>query len=199
MFTEFFNDVYKMIASLSLETLLCVCWGAFAFIFLLTLVLTLWNAGVRAADKRPYAAAVNVFAALTFAFSLMWEELAFSVLLAAAFWCVGYISYGVIVLASRRAVNKRPPVPMPQQPQPPSNMLRPEITPAKTNVRTEHAVGLAQKLLEKELGRGDRQEAEKILSSLRFMQAKGELTPEDNESLNENFNALLKLMAKYSV
>ena len=58
---------------------------------------------------------------------------------------------------------------------------------------------LAQKLLEKELGRGDRQEAEKILSSLRFMQAKGELTPEDNESLNENFNALLKLMAKYSV
>ena len=31
------------------------------------------------------------------------------------------------------------------------------------------------------------------------MKMKGDLTPADNERLNDNFNALLKLMAKYGL
>ena len=66
-------------------------------------------------------------------------------------------------------------------------------------MRTEHALSVTEKLLAKDLGRGDRQETERIKASLGFMQAKGDLSPEDNERLNDNFNTLLKLMAKYNV
>ena len=41
------------------------------------------------------------------------------------------------------------------------------------------------------------QEAERIKSTLAFLKAKPDLTPADNDLLNEKFNTLLKLMAKY--
>ena len=49
MISQFFKDVYAAISALTLETALYICWGAFLFVFLLALVLTIFNAGVRAA------------------------------------------------------------------------------------------------------------------------------------------------------
>lgn len=197
MISQFFKDVYAAISALTLETALYICWGAFLFVFLLALVLTIFNAGVRRADKRPYLAMVNVFAAVTFALALTFEGLSFSVLISAVFWCFAYLSYGLIVLLSRRKKNRQryalPDVP------PPAESFKPSVRPAKTNVRTEHALAVTEKLLEKDLGRGDREEAEKIRSALGFMRMKGELSPEDNERLNDDFNTLLKLMGKYKM
>ena len=197
MLTDFFNNVYSLAASLTLEVSLYICWGAFAFVFLCTLLLTIFNSGVRAADKRPYFALVNAFAAVTFALALIKSELSFSVLLAATFWCFGYLTYGLIALISRRKRREERYV-LPEVP-PPAERFTPSYRPAKPNVRTEHALSVTEKLLAKDLGRGDRQETERIKASLGFMQAKGDLSPEDNERLNDNFNTLLKLMAKYNV
>lgn len=82
---------------------------------------------------------------------------------------------------------------------PPFNNLQPDIPAAKSNVRLEHALSITEKLLLKSLGRGDRQELEKMRYTLNMLQAKGNLTPQEGEILNENFNALLKLMARYNV
>lgn len=198
MLTDFFNNIYIAVSSLTLEVSLYICWGAFAFVFLCTLVLTAFNGGVRAADKRPYLAFVNIFAAVTFALALTERELAYSVLLAAVFWCVGYLSYGLIMLVSRRKVKRRERYALPDVP-PPAVNFKPSASSARANVRTEHALSVTEKLLAKDLGKGDRQETERIKASLGFMQAKGDLTPEDNERLNDNFNMLLKLMAKYNL
>lgn len=198
MISQFFKDVYAAISALTLETALYICWGAFLFVFLLALVLTIFNAGVRAADKRPYLALVNIFAAVTFALALTESEPAFSVLLAAVFWCAGYLTYGLIVLLSRRKNERKRHYNMPEIPVP-EMRSRPSVSPAGANVRAEHALSVTEKLLAKDLGRGDRQETERIRASIGFIQAKGSLTPEDNERLNDNFNTLLKLMAKYNV
>ena len=198
MMSEFFKNVYNLIASFTLETSLYVCWGAFAFVFVLSLVLTLANVGVRRADKRPYLSLVNAFTAVTFALALTKEELSFSVLLSAVFWCFGYLSYGAVCLAAKRKTPRAEKFSVPDLP-PPLEGLKSAATPAKTNVRTEHALSVTEKLLEKDLGRGDRQETERIKSALDFMKMKGDLTPADNERLNDNFNALLKLMAKYGL
>ena len=66
-------------------------------------------------------------------------------------------------------------------------------------MRLEHAVTVTDKLLAKNLGKGDRQELEKLKNTLAVLRVKGTLTPSEAEILNENFNTLLKLMAKYDV
>lgn len=198
MLSEFLKNIYGAIKSLTLETSLYICWGAFAFVFLLTLFLTLFQSGVRRADKRPYLCMVNAFTAVTFALAYIYEDLSFSLILAAVFWCIGYLSYGAVCLASRRKRARAESFPVSDLP-PRLEGLKCSVSPAKTNVRTEHALSVTEKLLEKDLGRGDRQETERIKSALDFMKMKGDLTPADNERLNDNFNALLKLMAKYGL
>jgi len=89
---------------------------------------------------------------------------------------------------------------MPVSPAMPSKPERPETTvSAKTNVRLEHAVSVTEKLLGKNLGKTDRMELEKLKNTLSVLQLKGTLTPAESDMLNENFNMLLKLMAKYNV
>ena len=195
MLTSFFEDVYSAVQSLSLDACLCICWGAFAFIFLLTLVLSLTVEGVRRADKRPYLCIVNLFAAATFAFAVSRQSLSFSVLLSAVFWCVAYLSYGLVVLLSKRKPRLKEGTVL--QPEPPADIFTPSVRPARSNVRTEHAISVTEKLLQADLSKGDRQEAERIKSTLAFLKAKPDLTPADNDLLNEKFNPLLKLMAKY--
>ena len=60
-------------------------------------------------------------------------------------------------------------------------------------------MGVTDKLLSKNLSKSDRQELEKLKNTLAVLQIKGTLTPTEAEILNDNFNALLKLMAKYNV
>jgi hypothetical protein len=73
------------------------------------------------------------------------------------------------------------------------------IPAAKSSVRLEHALSIADKLLLKNLAKGDRQELERMKTTLSILQIKGALTPQEGGILNDNFNALLKLMAKYNL
>lgn len=195
--SELFESVYQKISSLSLSVLLYIVWGVFAAIAVAAILLCLFNRGVHRADKRPFLCMVNAFAAVTFAVALTKRGVAYSVMLAVLFWCIGYLMYGLLVLAARRRMPaERRPLP---DVAPPPNSFPPSVRPAKTNVRTEHALSVTEKLLSIELAKGDRQEVERIKSALSVMRLKGDLSPEENERLNENFSLLLKLMAKYNV
>ncbi len=194
--TEFFQTVYKTVSSLRAEAAILACWGAFALLAVAAVVLALANDSFRRAGKRPFFALVNAFSAVTLSFALMEYPASFSLLLAAAFWCAGYLLYGLLVLLSRpRRAKPR----VAAQPAPPADCFVREACPAKPNVRTEHALSVTEKLLAKGLGKGDRQEAERIKSALTSLKAKPELSSADNERLNESFNSLLKLMAKYGL
>ena len=70
---------------------------------------------------------------------------------------------------------------------------------AKASVRLDHAMTVTDKLLAKSLGKSDRQELEKLKNTLVVLQMKGNLSTAETDILNDNFNALLKLMAKYNV
>ena len=76
---------------------------------------------------------------------------------------------------------------------------QPQIPAAKNGVRLEHAVAVTDKLLTKNLAKADRLELEKLKNTLAVLKIKGTLNPTEADILNENFNALLKLMAKYNV
>lgn len=75
-----------------------------------------------------------------------------------------------------------------------------QIAPAaKNSVRLEHAIAVTDKLLLKNLSKADRSELEKLKNTLAVLKIKGTLNPAESEILNDNFNALLKLMAKYNM
>ena len=202
--TNFFDNLFNRLSSLKFEHLLIADLCAFGVIFLTVLILCIFSKKMRIVDKRPFLCAVNVFTALTFAVFATTYQLAYSAAAAAAFWCVGYLSYGLLTLfkpatpyvskaevkssavSSYRPVQTGAPIAMP----PPA---------VQSGVRLEHALSIADKLLLKNLGRGDRQELEKIKTSLTVLKVKGTLTPQEGEQLNDMFNALLKFMAKYDL
>lgn len=206
MFSKFINDIYSKVATISFDTLLWIVWGSFAAIFVATLFLSLCLPKIRASSKKPFFNLVNAYAALTFASFLTGDVmLPQSVLAAVIFWCVGYFLYGILCLTTKSkkqasiqsqvAISSLPvqnaPVKQPA--------LRAEVPAAKSTVRLEHAISVTDRLLQKNLGKGDRQELEKLKNTLAVLQMKGALTPAESDILNDNFNALLKLMAKYNV
>ncbi|MDE5942655.1 MAG: hypothetical protein K2H30_00410 [Clostridia bacterium] len=205
MFSEFINNIYSKVANISFDTLLWIIWGAFAAIFVATLFLSLCMPKVKSASKTPFFNLVNAFAALTFGAFITEEGLPQSVLAAVIFWCIGYLLYGLLCLIgkgkkqaavqSQVAISSLP-VATPPVKQP---AMRAEVPAAKSTVRLEHAISVTDRLLQKNLGKGDRQELEKLKNTLAVLQMKGALTPSESDILNENFNALLKLMAKYNV
>ncbi|MDE6104245.1 MAG: hypothetical protein K2G38_00965 [Clostridia bacterium] len=210
MFSENINKIYDGLASIKFDTLIWIVWGSFLGIFALTFILGFVLPKIREASKRPFLCFVNIYAALTVAAFLTANGFGQSVLAAAIFWCVGYLLYGVLCFFTKRkqvklvqsqvAVSSLPITPPPtttaQKPQTPA---RAEIPAAKSSVRLEHAISVTDRLLQKNLGKGDRQELEKLKNTLAVLQMKGTLTPAEADILNENFNALLKLMAKYNV
>ncbi|MDE6001700.1 MAG: hypothetical protein K2N33_00260 [Clostridia bacterium] len=203
MFTEFINNVYSSVASVPFDTLIWIIWGSFAALSLATLILCLCIPRLRGYSKRPYLCLVNAYAAITLAAYLTENGLPQSVLAAVLFWCVGYLAYGVLCFIAREKVRKVSPVsqvalsamPVTQ----PVKTIRTDIPAAKSSVRLEHAISVTDALLKKNLGKGDRQELEKLKNNLAVLQMKGTLSPTESDILNENFNALLKLMAKYNV
>ncbi|MDE5722273.1 MAG: hypothetical protein K2I30_06020 [Clostridia bacterium] len=207
MFSENINKIYDGLASIKFDTLIWIIWGSFLGLFALVFILGFILPKIRAASKRPFLCLVNIYAAVTVAAFLTANGLGQSVLAAAIFWCVGYLLYGVLCFFTKRkqvklvqsqvAVSSLPVSPSPsQKPQTPA---RAEIPAAKSSVRLEHAISVTDRLLQKNLGKGDRQELEKLKNTLAVLQMKGTLTPAEADILNENFNALLKLMAKYNV
>lgn len=177
-------------------------WGSYLAIFVTVLFLTLFSSKVKIASKRPFLSLTNAYTGVNLAVFLMKCELNLSITVAVLFWVAGYILYGALCLFSKNpqklpAATRQPALTALPAVQP--KTVRSDVPAAKNNVRLEHAVSITDKLLSKNLGRGDRQELEKLKNTLAVLQIKGTLSPAETDILNENFNALLKMMAKYNV
>ncbi len=201
--SQFLNDIVNAVAGIPFDILLLGDACAFGGIFLLALILCACSVKFRYADKRPFFHLLNAFSAVTLALFCTAYSAPQSIAAAAVFWCVGYLLYGLLCALSRSA-KERPvyaerPLSLPPARPPISSAANSQIPAARNIVRLDHALAIADKLLLKSLGRGDRQELEKIKTSLTVLKVKGELSPQDGEALNEMFNAILKLMAKYEV
>ena len=203
--SQLFSKFAESVLSIPFDTLLLCDLCSFGGIFLIVLALCIFSRKLRYADKRPFFHLLNAFSALTLALLCTRYSAPLSIAAAAIFWCGGYLLYGLLCALSKRPkerVERRAEVLPVSTPQPAakSPVPAPLNVPAAQNVvRLDHALTIADKLLLKTLGRGDRQELEKIKTSLTVLKVKGELSPQDGEALNDMFNALLKLMAKYDV
>ena len=203
--SQLFNDIITYVSRIPFDTLVLADLCAFGGVFAVTLFACVFSRRIRYADKRAFFHLLNAFTAITLALFCTHYTAPQSIAAAAIFWCAGYLLYGILSALSRRPekpvvqTGKTMPVLSPQ-PVVRSSAPPPVTAPAAQNVvRLDHALSIADKLLLKTLGRGDRQELEKIKTALTVLKVKGELTPQDGEALNEMFNALLKLMAKYDV
>lgn len=207
--TKFFAGILSQLDKASFALLAVIDFSAFGAIFVLALVGCIFSDRLRAHSKRGFFHIVNIFSALTLVVFLTEFTLAQSVAVSAVFWCAGYLLYGVLnVFKVKRApLAQSAPAPVSAPPQPAAGQVRrapmpqtEQTPPAATSVvRLEHALSIADKLLLKNLGRGDRQELEKIKTALTVLKVKGILSAQEGEALNEMFNALLKLMAKYDL
>ena len=203
MFSSFFDSLYTQIAKIPFDTLVWCIWGSYIGIAVIVLVFMVFNRRVQTAQKRPFLALTNAYTGVNLALFLLKYEFPKAVLITALFWVAGYIIYGALVFASngkKRDVRETTVMEttVAQAPALTKN-IRPEVPAAKNNVRLEHAISVTDKLLSKELGRGDRQELEKLKNTLAVLQIKGSLSPAESDILNDNFNTLLKLMAKYNI
>lgn len=213
MFESLFQNITNAAAKISFDSLLLFIWGSFIAIFVLTLTLCLSLPSVRLSSKKPYLCLVYAYTAVTLALFLTEfavEEAAFA---ACIFWIVGYLSYGLLCALPRKKKQKTCPAPaqvaactvpaLPMQtvqaPHPPKAPQSANGSFARNNVRLDHAIAVTNRLLQKNLGKTDRQELEKLKSTFEVLKEKGDLTPAEGEILNENFNTLLKLMAKYNI
>ena len=207
--TNFFNNVLAQLANADFGLLIIIDLVAFGVTVAAALVACLISRKVRAHDKRSFIYAVNAFTALTRAIVLTEFSLGQSVAASAVFWCAGYLIYGALhlfkVRKKRVVAPQGNPVPAvtvnaPVRTERPRQAAPANVEPASpSGVRLEHALSIADKLLMKNLGRGDRQELEKMKTALTVLKVKGVLSPQEGESLNEMFNALLKLMAIYDL
>jgi hypothetical protein len=200
----FLNDIYTFLSDLSTRVLLYIVWGGFLVVFLLCVVLSLKVKAVKRADKRPFLCLVNCFCGLTFAACNQSLSLSASLFNAVIFWIVGYIFYGVLCAVSGKEgfVQTLPheKLSVLESPQREDGFLpSSSVQPQKSNVRLEHALSVIENLLMRQLGKTDRQEVEKLKSTLSVLRLKGELSLAEGEYLNDSFNTLLKLMAKYNV
>ncbi|MGN1061125.1 MAG: hypothetical protein ACI4QN_05270 [Candidatus Coproplasma sp.] len=200
----FFDRVFSEFAKADFALLFLIDVCAFAFIFIVAFLACAFSQKVRSLKKKPFLYLVDLFTAITLTVFLCRYSLAQAVAAAAIFRCVGMVFYGVLRLFKPKerfvpeaegvglsSVSVRTPV-MPE----PQSTAMPAV---QSGVRLDHATSIADKLLLKNLGRGDRQELEKIKTALTVLKVKGTLTPQEGENLNETFNTLLKLMAKYDL
>lgn len=204
MFNDLANKIYLSVSKIPFDFLVWFVWGSYLAIFLIALVLTIKSKRVRAASKLPFLCLTNAYAGVNLALFLLKCDVAQSVLTAALFWVIGYVLYGGLCAFTK----KRPvqtavqttvaaiPAAVAAVPAPAKRFDAPAV---KNTVRLEHAASVTEKLLTKNLAKSDRQELEKLKSVFAVLKIKGELTPAETEMLNENFNTLLKLMAKYNV
>ena len=201
MFKEMIDSVYSSLSSIPFDTLIWIILGTFLGITALVFILCFTVPKIKEASKRPYLCFVNAYTAVVLASFLTGDGLAQSVLASALFWCVGYILYGMFCFISRPAKKEEssPSVVTFMQSGPAPIQPRPSSPVAKSSVRLEHAIAVTERLLQKNLSKSDRQELEKLKSTLSVLQLKGELSPAESDILNDNFNALLKLMAKYNI
>lgn len=208
MFTSFVDNLYAAVEKIPFDTLTYIVFGTFALIFILACGLCVGVPKFRHTSKRPYLGLVNAYSGVTLAVFLLGDEVPQALFAAAIFWVAGYMTYGILCFLSRQKESPVPQIPaqmaitaLPQATSQKAETSRKQTKApaAKNNVRLEHALAVTDRLLKKELGRTDRQELERLKNTLEILRVKGSLTPAEGEILNENFNTLLKLMAKYNV
>lgn len=218
MFSKIGKYLLDFAANFTFDNVVWLTWGSYAAIFALSLLLCIALPSVRIASKKPFLCLSYCYTAATFALFLTVNTVEEAAFVACIFWVAGYILYGFLCAVSKRknsapaqAAAAAAPAPIltapgpakpidmplakpnPKQPSTPANVI------SRSNVRLDHAIAVTAKLLEKNLGKTDRQELEKLKNTLEVLKVKGTLTPAEGEILNENFNTLLKLMAKYNV
>ena len=155
---------------------------------------------LRASDKRPVFAFVNAFSALFFALLLIELTLSSALFFAVLFWLAGYLYYGALCAFTRPAAPRVHAVRNTASSLPQSARRRASakaLPAANAPVRLDHALSIADKLLARQLSRSDRQELEKIKTSLAVLEIKGEPSPQEGEIINSQFATLLKFMSKY--
>lgn len=205
-----FKGFYGWFDSLPFDTLIYFIWGSYLAIFLIALVATLASKKIKAADKKPFLCLTNAYAAITLAMFMLENGFAQSIVGAVTFWVVGYILYGLLCAFTKSYKNRNEKIMQAAVTETviPAQTIRAarqdmqpqaQVPAAKNGVRLDHAVAVTDKLLTKNLAKTDRQELEKLKNTLAVLKIKGTLNPTEADILNENFNALLKLMAKYNV
>ncbi len=201
MISSFFESLYGKFASIPLDTLVLIVWGSYLLIFAAALFICLKNKS-KLVSKRPFLCLTNAYSGVNLALFMIFCSFGSSIFATALFWVVGYILYGLLCLIGTkrpRNISEIKPQSLTSSPAAPPKPMRADVPAAKNGVRLEHALSITDKLLMKNLGKGDRQELEKLKSTLSVLRIKGTLSPEEAEMLNDNFNMLLKLMAKYNV
>lgn len=200
--TQFFEAMASLFKRADFALLIIAALSAFVLIFLACLLAFAISPNARSHSKKPFIWAVNLFTAIVLAVFLCKFEIEESVAAASLFWCIGALCYGALCLfkekkkpAEREEYVKQTETAVRRAPVAEERAL-PSVP---SGVRLDHASSIADKLLLKNLGRGDRQECEKIKTTLTVLKVKGTLTPQEGDNLNEMFNSLLKLMAKYDV
>ncbi len=206
--TEFFKTIFNQFGGADFALLAVIDLSAFGFVVLAALFGCIFSKRLRAHDKRVFMWVVNAFAAVTLAVFLTEFTFENSLAAAVAVWLVGFLVYGLLSLFKVKRAGNAEKVQQPvsnvtvaqSRPPRPSQPVQAVPQPVvNSEVRLEHALSISDKLLLKNLGRGDRQELEKIKTALTVLKVKGVLSAQEGESLNEMFNALLKLMAKYDL
>ena len=208
MFSDLIDKLYNFIDGIPFDGLVWYVWGSYTAIFVSVFVLTLASRRFKAVSKRPFLCLTNAYAGVNLALYLSECGLAQSVMITALFWTAGYILFGLLCAVSKQPKPEKREaaaggtvvtgLPVQIQAAPPKPVKQ-DIPAAKNNVRLEHAASVTEKLLSKSLGKTDRQELEKLKNTLAVLRIKGTLSPAESEILNENFNTLLKLMAKSNV
>lgn len=202
---SFFTTWQGVISSLPYATLLWCVWGSFGGLSALSLGLCAFLPKFKSASKRPYYALFTVYSLFTFVLFLGKSTLSVALSVSALFWVVGYLLYGLMILLSRPkqkiAVTSLSPPTLSSLPvSPHTDRFTPRpVAAAEVDVRMDHARSMTERLLKKPLGKADRAVVEKIYHDLDVLVRKGVLSPQEAEVLNEHFNTLLKLMAKYNV
>ena len=206
--TQFFSSVLSQFDKVNFALLAVIDLSAFGAVCLIAFLGCAFSNRLRARDKRVFLCIVNAFTALTLAVFLTEFTLPQSVAVSAVLWCAGYLVYVALTLfkpKKREEPDRSVPleaVSAAQPARPPRAVQSVQSAPSpavNSVVRLEHALSIADKLLLKNLGRGDRQELEKIKTALTVLKVKGVLSAQEGEALNDMFNALLKLMAKYDL
>ncbi len=205
MFIEIIGKINSFVAKIPFDTLVWIVWGSFAAIFVAALLATLFSTRAKNAEKKPFLALTNAYAGVNLAVFLLKCELGPAIIISVLFWVAGYLLYGVLCFCSlkkkeekKSALKADIPVQTTYTPPAPTHPVKTQTPAAKNSVRLDHAVTVTDSLLTKNLAKSDRQELEKLKNTLAVLQIKGTLTPTESDILNDNFNALLKLMAKYN-
>jgi len=205
--SDFFEELISQAYALNFPILVAAIFSAFGAIFIISLLFCTFSQKAKKSKKTPYYATVKLFSALTFIVFLSEYPVASALICALLFWCVAYLTYGVLCLFTKRESKEKPiqniaPSNIGERQPVPQNMRKSytfSTQRVQNGVRLEHAIAISDKLLLKSLTRSDRQEIEKIKSTLNLLRDRESFSQEEGAALNDMFNALLKLMAKYDM